>query len=251
MELAGRTALVTGAGRGLGRAVALELAAEGVHVAVVARSQPDVAEVAAAASKRGVRSWAFPGDAADADFMEQCVRRLRDDDGDPAVDIVINNAADVGPVGPTLAVDATDWEQALWVNVVAPFRVVRLTAPAMARRGWGRVVNVSAGAGNGPGVQRANAYSVGKAALNMLTLNLAAELRGTGVTVNAFRPGRLDTEMGSWFRSLPEDVLGPETYAMFHGAGEAKLVDPASSARQLVELLMTERTGEHVAFVNK
>jgi NAD(P)-dependent dehydrogenase (short-subunit alcohol dehydrogenase family) len=121
------------------------------------------------------------------------------------VDILVNNAATVEPLGPTAAVEAAELRAAFELNVVAPAALTAAVLPGMLSAGWGRIVNVSSAIVARPdSMARFNAYAATKAALEAHTVNLAAELRGTGVTVNAYRPGGVDTAMQAWIRVCHE-----------------------------------------------
>ena len=125
------------------------------------------------------------------------------------VDILVNNAATVEPLGPTVGIAAADLRLAFEVNVIAPAALTAAVLPGMLA-GWGRVVNISSGIVAYPaGMIRGNAYAATKAALEAHTVNLAAELRGTGVTVNAYRPGGVDTAMQAWIRRQDPDASAP------------------------------------------
>jgi NAD(P)-dependent dehydrogenase (short-subunit alcohol dehydrogenase family) len=118
------------------------------------------------------------------------------------VSILVNNAAVVWPLGPSLDVHPDEWAAAIAVNLIAVAGLTFALLPGMLGQDWGRVVNVSSGIAAHPdSMIGANAYAAGKAALGAHTVNLAAELPGTGVTVDAFRPGPVDTVMQAWIRS--------------------------------------------------
>ncbi len=237
-SLHGRVALVTGGGRGLGREIALALAADGARVAVLGRTAEDVSRVAA-----DVDGVAVVADVAAADDVGRAVAEVGASLGPVAV--LVNNAGVVWPLGRTIDVDADAWEAAVRINLLGLFRVTHAVLPAMLAGGWGRVVSISSGAATAPGMPSASAYSVSKAGVEMLTAALARELSGTGVTVNAVRPGVLDTPMQDYMRSLPRDVVGPAFHDRFHGLHErGELVDPGVPATLVARLVATERTGE-------
>src|SRR3954454_13605053 len=199
--LDGRVALVTGGGRGLGRAIAHALAEQGAAVAVGARSTQEVDAVAGELREAGRNAMSVPLDVGDASAVDNAVRRVADQLG--PVDVLVNNAGVVWPLGKLLKVDAGEWERSVDINLHGAVRCIRAVLPGMLARGWGRIVNMSSGAAAGTGMPAASAYSVGKAGLDMATANLAVELEGTGVCITGVRPGIVDTSMQDYMRSLP------------------------------------------------
>lgn len=235
-RLDGRTALVTGGGRGIGAAVARAVAAEGAHVAVLARSPDDVRRVAAE-----VGGTPLVADVADRERLSAVLQRLGE------VDVVVANAGVVWPLKRFAETDIDEWERALTINVLGVVRVVHAVLPGMLRRGWGRVVTISSGAADGEGMPSANAYSTSKAAVDMFTRHLARELDGTGVTVNAVRPGVVDTPMQEFMRSMPREQVGDEFFDRFHGLHErGELGDADAAAAFLVDTMLSGRTGQVV-----
>lgn len=243
-SLKGRTALVTGAGRGIGRAIALELAERGVSVALVARSRDELTDSAAAVRDLGGSALVLPADIADPDQLTRSVARARDEFG--VVDVLINNAAAVSPLGPSVTIDPADWAASISLNVVAVASLTFALLPAMLDRQWGRVVNVSSGVVARPASMiGGNAYVTGKAALEAHTVNLAAELTGSGVTVNVFRPGSVDTAMQAWIRGQDPDRIGTSLHQRFSRSyDEGTLITPERSARSLLDRLPGEATGQ-------
>ena len=186
--------MVTGAGRGIGQAVAVELATAGMAVALVARSEDQLAETAQRVKHLGAAAVVVPADLGDLRQVTRAIHLAIDQLG--AVDVLVNDAAVVGPLGPSVSVDPTEWAFTFSVNVVAAATLSFAVLPVMVERGWGRIVNVSSAIAAHPGAMVGmNAYAASKAALEAHTVNLAAELVGSGVTVNAFRPGSVDTAM--------------------------------------------------------
>jgi NAD(P)-dependent dehydrogenase (short-subunit alcohol dehydrogenase family) len=117
--------------------------------------------------------------------------------------------------------------------------------PGMLERGWGRIVTISSGAADPPGMPTANAYSTGKAALDMFTLHLAREVDGTGVTALALRPGVVDTPMQTYMRSLPREQVGDAFHDRFHGLHErGELLAADEVAAWLVRTMLSGATGE-------
>jgi NAD(P)-dependent dehydrogenase (short-subunit alcohol dehydrogenase family) len=240
----GRVALVTGAGRGIGRAVALEMAAGGARVGLLARSLGQLEEVAETVRDFGGVVTVLPADLADPEAVAEAAARAEKELG--PVDILINNAAVVQPVGPTVTASPTAWASAFAVNVDAPFHFAQALLPSMLESGWGRIVNVSSAIAANPGAMVGmNAYAATKSALEAHTLNLAAELAGTGITVNAYRPGSVDTAIQEWIRNQSPDAIGAALHEHFRASHEqGTLITPAHSARSLVARLVGEATGE-------
>lgn len=244
-ELEGRSALVTGAGRGIGRAIALALAAAGARPALVSRTAAELEETADLAAAAGAeRPPVVVGDVRDPAQIREVAAKVRDALGQ--VDVLVNNAAVVWPLGPTAEVDPLDWEAAFQINVFGLLRLTQAVLPGMVERDWGRVVNVSSGIVAHPGAMvGGNAYAASKAALEAHSVNLAAELEGTGVTVNAFRPGAVDTAMQGWIRSQDPAEIGSALHERFverYDAGE--LITPEQSAAALLAHLRARGSGQ-------
>ncbi len=217
-DLTGRAAVVTGAGRGVGRAVAravaLGLAQAGVRVGLVARSVAQLEQTARLISDVGCTAVVWPADLGDPGQLAALPGRAVAVLG--SIDILINNAAVVTPLGSSDLADPATWAAAIQINVVAPAILSFAVLPGMRERGWGRIVNVSSSIAAHPGAMVGmNAYATSKAALEAHTLNLAAELIDTGVTVNAFRPGSVDTAMQGWIREQDPDQIGVALHARF------------------------------------
>jgi NAD(P)-dependent dehydrogenase (short-subunit alcohol dehydrogenase family) len=160
------------------------------------------------------------------------------------IDILVNNAATVEPLGPTIGITATDLRLAFEVNVVAPAALTAAVLPGMLDAGWGRVVNVSSGIAAYPaGMVRGNAYAATKAALEAHIVNLAAELAGTGVTVNAYRPGGVDTAMQAWIRGQDPGRIGGLHERFNKNFAEGALITPEHSAAVLLAHLPGDDTG--------
>jgi NAD(P)-dependent dehydrogenase (short-subunit alcohol dehydrogenase family) len=244
-DFAGKTAMVTGAGRGIGRAAALGLGDAGARVILLARTTAQLEETRALLRERGVpagRVSLLPADLADEEDRSRAAAAAF---AAGRVDILVNNAATVEPLGPTAGIKAEDLRLAFEVNVVAPAALTAAVLPGMLEAGWGRVVNVSSGiVANPAGMVRGNAYAATKAALEAHTVNLAAELRGTGVTVNAYRPGGVDTAMQAWIRRQDPARIGAALHERFNRnyAGGA-LITPERSAAVLLARLAGDDTG--------
>lgn len=240
-SFAGRTVLVTGAGRGIGRALALGLSAAGASVVAVARSSDQLEELARAAA--GPEPYLLSADLADRDRLAALVDDVL---ALERIDILINNAATVEPLGPSSRVDARAFSRALDLNLATPALLTFALLPGMLDRAWGRVVNISSRAAGRPdGMVGANAYVTGKSALEAHTVNLAAELSGTGVTANVYRPGLVDTDMQSFIRAQDPLRIGHGLRDRFTSyQSEGALIAPETSATGLIPRLLGPDNGQ-------
>jgi 3-oxoacyl-[acyl-carrier protein] reductase len=243
-SVTGRVALVTGGGRGIGRAIALGLAGMGARVAVLARSADELPATVAAAGQRGNAALALPADLNAPEQVREALDVVAITWG--AIDVLVNNAAVVCPLGPSAEIDIDQWTVALAINVTAVARLSFALLPDMLHRGWGRIVNVSSSvAANPAGMVHGNAYATTKAALEAHTLNLAAELAGTGVTANVFRPGAVDTQMQAWIRAQDPARVGVQLHQRFvDNHREGNLLTPEQSAASVLARLGGFQTGE-------
>ncbi len=243
-SFADRVTLVTGAGRGIGRAVALGLADAGARVALVARTRDEVDAVGAEIRGRGGTALAVAADVGDPEQVTQLVDRVTAELG--PVEILVNNAAVVWPLGPTSTVLPSEWEAAARINVLGPVTLSLTVLPTMIDHGWGRIANVSSGVATNPAAMiGGNAYTATKAALEAHTLNLAAELTNTGVTVNVFRPGTVDTAMQGWIRNQDPDQIGTALHERFVAMQQSgTLITPERSAGSLLEHLAAGGNGQ-------
>ncbi|HEV2194724.1 MAG TPA: SDR family NAD(P)-dependent oxidoreductase [Candidatus Acidoferrum sp.] len=185
--------MITGAGRGIGRAIALKFAVEGASVFLVSRTAREVNAVAAEIHPAGQKAAAMPADVS----KEADCRRIIQEAGKKfgSVDILVNNAGIMGPVKPVEEIEPAEWDEVLAINLRGPFLLSRLALPEMYARGSGVILNISSIAAkvpypwNGP-------YAASKAGLVGLTRTLAAEATRKGVRVNAICPGPVpETEM--------------------------------------------------------
>jgi len=244
-DFTGKTALITGAGRGIGRAVALGLADAGAGLILLARSADQLAQTEAMARARGVADGQVRVISADLGDEQQRDRAIAVALDTARVDILVNNAAMVEPLGPTAAIPASDVRRAFELNVVAAAALTAAVLPGMLDADWGRIVNVSAAIAGQPGMMlRFNTYAATKAALEAHTVNLAAEVRGTGVTVNAYRPGSVDTAMQAWIREQDPERIGTMAHEWFNRSfAQGVPVTPAQSAEALIAHLSGDETG--------
>jgi NAD(P)-dependent dehydrogenase (short-subunit alcohol dehydrogenase family) len=190
-SIEGKVALVTGGGRGIGRAIALGLARAGVHVAVAARSVPEIEAVAAEVASLGRRTHFFPLDVSDRAMIARAPAIVAEKLG--PVDILVNNAG-IHASAPLQRTDDATWDALLSVDLTAPFLLTRACLPGMYERHWGRVLNVASVAGR-IGLKYGAAYAAAKHGLIGLTRSLAVEAAKKGVTANAICPSWTETRM--------------------------------------------------------
>ncbi|MBI4311532.1 MAG: 3-oxoacyl-[acyl-carrier-protein] reductase [Chloroflexi bacterium] len=192
--LQGKTALVTGASRGIGRAIALRLARDGAKVGVNYRANREAAESAAQAVREaGSEALLLPADVADAAQVQAMFQEIERAWG--GVDILVNNAG-VNRDGLIIRMSEEDWDAVLDTNLKGAFLCAKAAARSMLRKRWGRIINMSSVIGVAGNAGQAN-YAASKAGLIGLTRALAKELASRNITVNALTPGFIDTDMVS------------------------------------------------------
>jgi NAD(P)-dependent dehydrogenase (short-subunit alcohol dehydrogenase family) len=223
----GLGALITGASRGLGRALAEALAGRGARVALVARDAQPLADVVAGIRLRGGDAHAITGDISELAAIHRVAGQAAALIGE--VGLLIHNASTLGPVPLRLLLDTEceDLAQVLETNLIGPFRLTKVIAGAMALRGRGTIVHVSSDAAVEP-YPRWGAYGASKAAQDHLSRVLAAELDGTGVRVLAVDPGEMDTRMHA--DAVPD-------------ADRAALQRPADVAERIVDMITRAPSG--------
>ena len=177
----GRTAVITGAGNGLGRAIAIQLSRAGARVVLAGRNE---GKLWAVATEIGEASRVELVDVAAADSVDALARRLADED----VSIVVNNAGIAGPVAPLWEVDPAEWEEVFAVNVGGTYLMCRAFLPRLIARGGGDIVNIASVSGKRPLAGR-TPYTASKMAIIGLTTTLAHEVGDLGVRVNTLSPG--------------------------------------------------------------
>jgi len=190
-QFEGKTALVTGAGRGIGRAICLGLAREGAAIAAVARTREEIESVAEEVRALGGRAVAVTADVTHDDQILASVQAVQKDLG--SVDILVNNAGD-NILGRVEDQDPEVWWQQIVVGVRAPYLYCRTVIPQMRERNWGRIINISSVNGK-KGAEYCSAYCTAKHGIIGFTRALALELAKTNITVNAVCPGYVKTAL--------------------------------------------------------
>jgi 3-oxoacyl-[acyl-carrier protein] reductase len=191
MQLTNKVAIVTGAGRGIGRAIAIAYAAEGAYVVIAARSEDQLNEVADEISANGGNVLAVPADLRNRTEVENLVHKTVDSFSQ--IDILVNNAG-INPRG--LFLDTTDeeWDEVWKINVMGVVHCCRAVLPVMQKQGWGNIINIGSGMGQ-VGHADLSIYCASKAALHGLTQAIAEEVWQDGIIANVLIPGPVKTEL--------------------------------------------------------
>ena len=192
MRLDGMVAVVTGAGRGIGQAIALAFAGEGARLALAARTAAELEDTARQVRDLGAPALVIPTDVTDRDQVDRMAAQVIDRYS--AIDILVNNAGVAGPIGPLQDNDPAYWVRTIQVNLIGTYLCCRAVLPAMLERNRGKIINMSGG-GSLNGAADMSAYGSTKAAVVRLTECLAMELAQTNVCVNAIAPGTIQTRM--------------------------------------------------------
>jgi NAD(P)-dependent dehydrogenase (short-subunit alcohol dehydrogenase family) len=210
-----KVALITGGGRGLGRAFAMALARKGMSIAVASRTAEQLNETVALLEALPVAAIAIPTDVTNEHSVHHmiCVAEQRLG----PIDLLVNNAGTGPPFGPTWETDSNDWWTNIEINLKGPMLCAKAAIPGMIGRGGGRIINVASGAGT-VSIPYMSAYVTGKAALIRFTEVLASELQPHGISVFAIHPGTVRTSMAEglmqsdagrrwlpWFRKIFDD----------------------------------------------
>lgn len=194
LELKNQTAVITGAGKGIGRAVAEALAAEGVHLGLIARTASDLDALAdELKEKYGVNVFAAAADVSVRADIEAAVQSLHDQLG--AIDILINNAG-IATFGKLAEMDPEEWERIIRVNLMGAYYTTRAALPFMLEQNSGSILNVASTAGE-RGFATGSAYCASKAALISLSESLMQEVRKSNIRVTALTPSTVNTELAS------------------------------------------------------
>jgi NAD(P)-dependent dehydrogenase (short-subunit alcohol dehydrogenase family) len=219
-------ALITGAGRGIGRAIAERLAGEGAPVTLLARTRADIDAVAAGISERGGTALAIAADVTDARAVATALSAASTRFG--ALRILVNNAGTPGPYGPIGLADPRTWWASQQLHQYAPLLTMSAVIPGMRQAGGGRIINIVSSAGTVP-IPHLSAYAVGKCAAIRLTEIVDLEQRDNGIRAFALQPGTIVTDMARSTMASPEAIRWiPDGVAMLKGRSpEASAADLA------------------------
>ena len=207
--LAGKVSIVTGASRGIGKAISILLAQSGSRVVLAARSEPQLKSVSEEISGQNGEALVIPTDLTVDKEMERLVQQTLKEWG--SVDVLINNAG-LGKLAPVVKAKVSDWDETFRVNLRAPMFLSKLVLPTMMERGEGSIINISSVSGKS-GQANGSAYSASKFGLMGFTQSLYEEVREYGIRVAAICPGFVDTPLVPQMRRLdrskmirPEDI---------------------------------------------
>jgi NAD(P)-dependent dehydrogenase (short-subunit alcohol dehydrogenase family) len=213
MNLAGRSAVITGANQGLGRAMATHFVRAGASVLLVARGtellRQTKRDLTALATQPGQRVHTLPGDVSRPESCAAIVRHARE--VLPGLTILVNNAGIYGPMGRLEEADWGAWVEAIQVNLFGTVLMCRAVIPHFRERGYGKIINLSGGGATAP-LPRISAYAAAKAAVVRLTETLAVELRDARVDVNAIAPGALNTRLLDEVLAAGPEKVGEDFY---------------------------------------
>jgi 3-oxoacyl-[acyl-carrier protein] reductase len=208
-ELENKVALITGGGRGIGRAIALAYARAGARLALSARTLSELEETAQDAQNLGAETAVIRADVTEQADVESMVRQTLDRYS--RIDILVNNAGIVGPVGALEANDVDAWVRTIQVNLVGAYLCCRSLIPVMSGQGGGKIVNMS-GSGSTSAPYHLSAYGTSKVAVIRLTEILSLELADKNIQVNALGPGSINTRLWEDIRDQAQAVGDTEIY---------------------------------------
>lgn len=211
-SIKGKTAIITGAGRGIGRATAIALASEGVHVGLVGLNQENLDKVAVELQDTGVKVATASADVSDLAAVEKATEHLKNELGN--IDILINNAG-IGSFGGFLDLSPEEWKNIVDVNLMGVYNATRAVLPGMVEQSSGDIINISSTAGQ-KGAPVTSAYSSSKFAVMGLTESLALEVRKHNIRVTALTPSTVVTDLAQNSNLITGDadrVMHPEDLA--------------------------------------
>ena len=209
MRLENRVALITGGGRGIGRAIALAYAKEGAKLVLAARTVDELEESAEEIRGLGAEAFVLQADVTSQTEVEALVQQALEQYS--TIDILVNSAGMAGPIGALQDNDVSDWIRTIQVNLIGTYLCCRSVLPIMLKQNRGRIINLS-GSGSTSAPYHLSAYGSSKVAVIRLTEILSLELADTNVQVNALGPGSINTRMWEQIRDDAEEVGDTELY---------------------------------------
>lgn len=211
-NIAGKSALITGAGKGIGKAIAIALAKEGINVALLARTQSDLDKLAGELKEFGVKISTVTADVSDINSINKAVEKVQSELG--FIDILINNAG-IGKFGKFLELEPNQWEEIIKINLLGPYYVTRAIVPQMIEKQTGDIINISSSSALSPAAVT-SAYSASKAGLIAMSTSLMQEMRKHNIRVTSLTPSTTATDMAIELKLTdgnPDKVMQPEDLA--------------------------------------
>lgn len=190
--LKNRSAVVTGGGRGIGKAIALALAREGASLCLVSRTKSELAATEKDIRSCGAKVISWAADVSSEETAQTAVQKCREAYG--GIDILVNSAGIIGPIGPLEEEESQDWRRTLDINLTGTFLFMKAALPSMKKRRSGKIINLSGGGASGAFPMHA-AYAATKAATVRLTETVAEEVKEFNIQINAIAPGPVNTKM--------------------------------------------------------
>lgn len=247
MKLQNKVAIITGAGRGLGRSVALAFGRQGAKVVLVARSREEIDQVAAQLRSLRKDAIAIPTDVSEEAQVDHLIKKTLDVYG--TVDILVNNAGARGPIGPVHSTSLSDWEQVLKINLTSAFLCSKAVLPTMMEKRAGKIINVATTLTLRPNL---TPYMVAKAGLIHFTKQLSRELKEYNIQVNVIHPGVMDTRMQEDIRKAGTKAIGTD---MFERLKEEGILESPDEPAKLILFLASKAAdginGEYLSFDDK
>jgi len=211
-NISGKNAIITGAGKGIGRAIAIALAQEGVNVALVGRTRSNLDQLAQELQQYQVKVAVAKMDVSNIDSVNEAVKQVQADLG--FIDILINNAG-IGKFAKFLEMEPNDWQNIIQTNLLGTYYVTRAVVPQMIEKQAGDIINISSSSAFSPAAVT-SAYSASKAAVNAFSASLMQEMRKHNIRVTALAPSTTATEMAIDLKLTdgnPDKVMQPEDLA--------------------------------------